>query len=137
MPIFSVYIINKAGSLIYDKDFNKNPKLPSNEKIMLASMFHSLYAITSKVSPENKSSGIEVLETDTFRLQCFQTLTGTKFFVIAAPEDKGLDSVLKQINELYADFVLKNPFYSLEMPIRIDLFDQTLSKLINDYVPPP
>eukprot|EP00128_Syssomonas_multiformis_P003910 Colp12_sorted_trinity150504_noHs@17410 len=119
----------------------------------------SLYAITSKVSPENKSSGIEVLETDTFRLQCFQTLTGTanftlvdiffqhsddtpnkigtKFFVIAAPEDKGLDSVLKQINELYADFVLKNPFYSLEMPIRIDLFDQTLSKLINDYVPPP
>uniref|UniRef100_T1J409 Trafficking protein particle complex subunit n=1 Tax=Strigamia maritima TaxID=126957 RepID=T1J409_STRMM len=52
------------------------PKLNTNEKIFLASMFHSLYAIASQLSPEVQSSGIEVLEADTFKLHCFQTLTG-------------------------------------------------------------
>ena len=28
--------------------------------------------------------------------------------------------------ELYADFALKNPFYSLEMPIRENLFEEHL-----------
>ena len=73
------------------------PKLSTNEKIVLgislfitfyfiafsiylfvhlASMFYPLYAIASQLSPELKSSGIEVLEADTFKLHCFQTLTG-------------------------------------------------------------
>ena len=30
----------------------------------------------------------------------------------------GVDQLLDKIYELYADFALKNPFYSLEMPIR-------------------
>ena len=29
-----------------------------------------------------------------------------------------MDQLLDKIYELYADFALKNPFYSLEMPIR-------------------
>lgn len=41
-----------------------------------ASMFYSLFAIASQLSPELKSSGIEILEADTFKLHCFQTLTG-------------------------------------------------------------
>lgn len=36
-----------------------------------------LFAIGSQLSPEVGSSGIEMLETDTFKLHCFQTLTGT------------------------------------------------------------
>lgn len=36
-----------------------------------------LFAIGSQLSPEIGSSGIEMLETDTFKLHCFQTLTGT------------------------------------------------------------
>lgn len=35
-----------------------------------------LFAIGSQLSPEQGSSGIEMLETDTFKLHCFQTLTG-------------------------------------------------------------
>lgn len=53
------------------------PKMTTNEKIFLASMFYPLFAIASQLSPEPKSSGIEILEADTFKLQCFQTLTGT------------------------------------------------------------
>lgn len=52
------------------------PKMTTNEKIFLASMFYPLFAIASQLSPESRSSGIEVLEADTFKLNCFQTLTG-------------------------------------------------------------
>lgn len=99
------------------------PRLTTNEKIVLASMFHSLYAIAALQIPVSKkdkrSSGIEVMETDNFRLNCFQTLTGVKFLVLSdlsIPVNK--DGLLKKIYELYTDFALKNPFYSLDMPIR-------------------
>lgn len=43
------------------------PILTANQKIVLSSMFHSLYTIAAQLSPVVKSSGIEVLETNQFR----------------------------------------------------------------------
>lgn len=106
------------------------PKPNTNERIMLASMFHSLFAISCKLSPCDKSSGIELLESNSFKLHCFQTITGVKFFVMTDTRVNTMDTFLKKLYELYGDFALKNPFYSLEMPIRCDLFDTNLQKLI-------
>lgn len=106
------------------------PKMTTNEKIFLASMFYPLFAIASQLSPEPKSSGIETLEADTFTLHCFQTLTGVKFIVISETGLNGMDLLLRKVYELYSDYVLKNPFYSLEMPIRCELFDNKLQELL-------
>lgn len=106
------------------------PKMTTNEKIVLASTFYPLFAIASQLSPEPKSSGIEVLETDSFKLNCFQTLTGVKFMVISEPVQSGMEALLRKIYEHYADYVLKNPFYSLEMPIRCELFDVNVQSLL-------
>ena len=38
---------------------------------------------------------------------------------------------LCRVYDLYCDYVLKNPFYEVEMPIRCELFDQNLFRLIN------
>ncbi|CAG8629779.1 3418_t:CDS:2, partial [Diversispora eburnea] len=76
--IYSLYIINKAGGLIYQKDFNEGlAHLSSNEYLVLAGTFHGVHAITSQISPvkNSSSSGLEVLEADTFKLYCYQTLT--------------------------------------------------------------
>ena len=97
---------------------------------MLASMFHSLFAISCKLSPTEHSSGIEMLQTNSFKLHCFQTITGVKFFAMTDTRVNNMDGFLKRLYELYADYALKNPFYSLEMPIRCDLFDTNLQKLI-------
>jgi len=43
----------------------------------------------------------------------------------------GIDQLMDKVYELYADFALKNPFYSLEMPIRADLFEQNLQVAID------
>jgi hypothetical protein len=53
------------------------------------------------------SGGMESLETEKFRLQCFQTLTGIKFFVTASLGTPDLDGALHTIYELYVDYVLK------------------------------
>ena len=41
-----------------------------------------------------------------------------------------MEMLLKVIYELYTDFVLKNPFYEMEMPIRCELFDLNLAQVI-------
>jgi hypothetical protein len=134
--VYSLYIINKSGGVIYHQSFHKDaPKLGMNDYLRLGSTFHGLYAITSQISPANSpsggtSSGIQVMETDTFKLQSFQTPTGIKFYVIAEPNSQGLEQLLKTIYELYADYVLKNPFYELEQPIRCEQFDIQLEKLL-------
>lgn len=107
-------------------------RMTTNEKIFLASMFYPLFAIASQLSPEPRCSGIEILEADTFRLHCYQTLTGIKFIVVAEPTQSGIEILLKRVYELYADFALKNPFYSLEMPIRCELFETNLQNLLEN-----
>jgi len=105
-------------------------RMTTNEKMFLGSMFYPLYAIASQISPEPHSSGIQILEAETFKLYCLQTLTGIKFIVISDPKFQGMEVVLRKIHEIYSDFVLKNPFYSLEMPIRCELFNENLKLLL-------
>ncbi|KAK7204018.1 Sybindin-like protein [Myxozyma melibiosi] len=131
MVVYSLYILNKAAGLIYQRDFNDGlQKLSSNDYLVLSGTFHAVHAIASRISPVPSSSGIEVLETDTFRLQCFQTLTGTKFLLISDPRQQSSDTILRRIYELYADYVIKNPFYQIEMPVRCELFDRHLAAYI-------
>lgn len=75
--IYSVYIINKAGGLIYQRNFSDGLQpLSSNDYLILAGTFHGVHAISAQISPVSGSSGIETLETPLFTLRCFQTLTG-------------------------------------------------------------
>ncbi|CAG8563148.1 3815_t:CDS:10, partial [Acaulospora morrowiae] len=129
----TVIILDLNGGLIYQKDFNEGlAHLTSNEYLVLAGTFHGVHAITSKISPvkNSTSTGLEVLEADTFKLHCFQTLTGTKFLMLSDLTQPSIDSTLRRAYDIYSDYVMKNPFYTPEMPIRSELFDLNLQKLI-------
>lgn len=78
-------------------------------------------------NPGIPATGLEYLETEKFRLTCFQTLTGTKFLLFTDPSTTNIDVVIRKVYELYADYVMKNPFYQLEMPVRCEAFDRHLS----------
>ena len=110
-------------------------RLTTNEKIIMASMFHSMYAIASlQVIPRTSlpCTGIDFMETNNFRLNCFHTSTGTKFILIGDCRDKSnKDSLLRKIYELYSDYVLKNPFYQMDMPIRCELFDANITQFLD------
>ncbi|EEH43783.2 TRAPP subunit TRS23 [Paracoccidioides brasiliensis Pb18] len=186
MVVYTLIIINKAGGLIYHREFQSGLlKLSTNDYLVLAGTFHGIHAITRSLTPRlptnsatltsapttttpshtlatfssSSSSttttaatttttsssttttptatpntttpnptlpttGIEVLETEKFRLTCFQTVTGTKFLLFTDPLTASVDVVMRKIYELYADYVMKNPFYQLEMPVRCEAFDR-------------
>ena len=77
-------------------------------------------------------SGLEVLESENFRMQCFNTLTGTKFLLFTDTAQANVDNTMRRVYDLYSDYVMKNPFYQLEMPIRCDMFDRKLNSYIRE-----
>jgi trafficking protein particle complex subunit 4 len=99
---------------------------------------HSVHAITRSLSPlprppalaptdfPIRSTGLEVLESTHFRITCFQAATGVKFLLFTDPPQPNVDVMLRKIYELYSDYVMKNPFYTIEMPIRCEKFDRGL-----------
>lgn len=80
-----------------------------------------MHALSNQVTPEGlkpttKSpilgslpEGISNIETDEFKLECFQTLTGLKFILVADPMQSDLPAYLMKTYQLYSDFVLKDP----------------------------
>jgi hypothetical protein len=79
---------------------------------------------------DGSDDGIESLVTGGLELHCFQTRTGIKFVITAEPGTLDMSVVLKEIYILYTECVLKDPFYELEMPIRSELFIQSVDALI-------
>jgi len=106
-------------------------RLNGNEKLILASIFHSMYAIACQLSPELNSSGIKELETDQYKLYCFQTITGLKFMALTDMRQTNVEGLLKRTYELYSDYALKNPFYSIDQPIWCLLFQQSIQQTID------
>ena len=129
--LLAFYITNRAGSLIYHIELsNKGPQLSGNDYIRAASTFHTLFSISKQVAPVS-SGGIVSLEADSFRLRCFQTLTGFKFILLAEPNAMGsdMDDMLMSFYRLFSDYVQKNPFYKEGMLIKCHLFEERVRSL--------
>lgn len=58
------------------QDYGTQGRLDTNDSLRLASLWHSMHAISKELSPVGGCTGIELLEADTFDLHCFQALTG-------------------------------------------------------------
>ncbi|KAI1657138.1 Sybindin-like protein [Daldinia decipiens] len=158
MGVLALIVINKAGGLIYNRTFGDGlNQLSTNDYLVLAGTFHGVHAITARLNPlkgrihaqhqqqaaltaggvpipsrPDPPSGLEVMETENFRLQCFNTLTGTKFLLFTDTMQTNVDITIRKIYDLYSDYVMKNPFYQLEMPIRCETFDRKLNSYIRE-----
>lgn len=135
-------IVNKNGSLIYEKKISNDLNLSSNETINSASIFYSLHAISTKLIPQCletstelklENNGIELIETNSVKVVCFQTLTKLKFLFVtdASTTMDTCREYYKCIYNIYSDLVSKNPFYELDMTIRIDSFNTEICSLFN------
>lgn len=124
--------------------------LTTNDYLVLAGTFHGVHAITRSLTPKlpvtssatvsstgknwtypdptSPPTGIESLESSFFRLTVFQTLSGTKFLLFTDPSMPNTETLMKGVYERYADYVCKNPFWQMEMPIRIEAWDRSLGQ---------
>ncbi|KAI8923528.1 Sybindin-like protein [Entophlyctis helioformis] len=129
--LHALLIISKAGGLVYNKDYGTGiAKLTVNEYLVLAGTFHGVHAITAQISPMPGSSGLEMLESEALKVFCHQTPTGIKIVIITDAAHTSHELACKRIYEIYADYAMKNPFHTPEMPIRADLFDSNMSRLV-------
>jgi len=116
---------------VYQRNFSDVlPQLSSNENLVLAGTLHGIHAITTRLSPTGPSSGVQVIEAETFKVNIFLTVTGTKFVLLTSIADSSADATLQKVYEAYADAVMKNPFYTPEMPIRVDGFETKVNEII-------
>lgn len=99
MVVFGIWVINKAGGLVYQRNYGGMfpvcttavsdsqdnafccttdglPTLTPNEYLVMAGTLHGIHAITSRLSPTGKSSGVQVIEGEGFKLNVMLTLTG-------------------------------------------------------------
>ncbi|KDQ11665.1 hypothetical protein BOTBODRAFT_35107 [Botryobasidium botryosum FD-172 SS1] len=131
MAVFGLWVINKAGGLVYNRDFGEGlAKLTSNEYLVLAGTLHGIHAITSRLSPTSSSSGAQVIEGESFKMTIFLTATGTKFVLLTSLSNMSADVILHKTYEIYSDTVMKNPFHTPEMPIRTEGFDSRIAALM-------
>lgn len=90
-------------------------------------------------------SGIRQLCTDQFTMFIYQTMTGLKFVAISSQTPANIssneypiisiqvaDNLLRKVYCLYSDYVMKDPFYSMEMPIKSELFDTKVRQMVKN-----
>ncbi|SBT79366.1 trafficking protein particle complex subunit 4, putative [Plasmodium malariae] len=144
--MYSLYVNNQHGTLVYQKHFSEEIKLNSNEEIRLASMLHGISTISEKINVHSsfnekknnifkslEKKGIEAIEGNGFKIQCFDTLTGIKIFIVHKDDlNVEVSTYLKKVYELYSDIILKNPFYDIDMPIRSAVFNEHIEKLFSN-----
>lgn len=113
--------------------------------IGLASRFYALDNLQSTIVPEkakqlyetsdiefmNKSK-IQDIETSTFRMSVFQTISGLRFMLMTPPsvQAKQNQSSLQQIYRVFADYVLKDPSYSIDSLIENNQFAIEVNKVL-------
>lgn len=134
MGLQTFFVVNKAGGLNYSKQLSlTETTLNSNDYLHLASTFHGMQLLVASLSPTGGGGGIRQLQTGTYVLHAFRADTGVQFFVTADLDTEGLTEFLREVYAIYSDYVLKNPFYELDMPIKVDLWEYHLRQLVAKY----
>ncbi|QPG74299.1 hypothetical protein FOA43_001625 [Brettanomyces nanus] len=153
MSVYSLYVISKSGSLLYQKDF-RVPNSPvakqnSNDYLVIASTLHGVHAIASKLTPKEAMNnyeksrlptnsnkyGLHCITTELFNVCVFQSATGLKIILMTSKDlsESKLLQLQDKLYEYYTDYVLKSPFYRLEMPIRMKSFDDKVLSVVTSY----
>lgn len=57
-------------------------------------------------------------------------LIGLKIIILCDPQQSNIDAVIRRIYEIYSDYAMKCPFVKVDMPLRSELFDSAMQKLI-------
>jgi hypothetical protein len=58
------------------QDYGSSGRMDTNDSLRLASLWHSMHAISQQLSPIPGCTGIDLLQAHNFDLHCFQSLTG-------------------------------------------------------------
>lgn len=127
---YNFFIVNKIGLLIYERKFQGHAVLDSNDMVRYGATLSALHLFSGLVTPPGmKKTGLRVVSSKYFKLCCFESKTGVKFFLVSDPTNTDMEKLCKIAYKHYTDYVLKNPFYESEQQIRFEGFDRAVDDL--------
>ncbi|XP_045461510.1 trafficking protein particle complex subunit 1 [Harmonia axyridis] len=134
MTIHNIYIFNKNGNLLYYNEWNriKQTGMTRDEEAKLMyGMLFSIKSFVNKISPTDPKDGFLYYKTSKYTLHYFETLTGLKFVLNTDNHAQSVRELLQQIyNQVYVEYVVKNPLIDLAQPIESEIFKEKLDTLI-------
>jgi hypothetical protein len=150
MVVHLLWIINQSGQQIYKHVFTakenigelgRNPDL----HITLPSVFFGLCSMTREISPNQRpldASGMNLVEGTEHNIHVFETPTTLKFVLVTDPGTTSCDTLFQDLYVAYVDFVLKNPFHSVDeggigLSIRIPAFTEAVKGMVEKANDPP
>jgi hypothetical protein len=80
--IWQVHYLNTPDDHHLNYFLDGLSQLTANEYLVLAGTLHGIHAITSRLSPTGSSSGVQVIEGETFKMTIMLTATGAQFLAI-------------------------------------------------------
>jgi hypothetical protein len=130
--VYNFFIINRFGSLLFDRRYRGSANIDENFRIVMSSTLHSVHAISALLTPEGMSrEGLTIINALQFKLTVFQTPTGMKLCVVGEVSQFNADELLRRAYEVYSDFVMKNPLYVNDQPIRYDAFEREIDRIFS------
>lgn len=124
----TIYIINKSGGLIYALNTNQD----INVDMVVSSYIHTMYAHILDLNLTQEPETIVPLTITMKRnvLTIYRTLTN---YTIVFLSDKSIEcKVFQKIYEIFCDYALKDPFYTIEMPINTKKFSENIVNYIKN-----
>jgi hypothetical protein len=88
-----------------------------------------------KINTNSNKTGLRFVSTEKFNMFIHQTVSGLKIILFTSKDtfEYQISEFQNTIYKIYSDYVLKNPFYNLDMPIRIKLFDDKINSATINY----
>ena len=127
---YNFFIVNKIGLLIYERKFQGHASLDSNDMVRYGATLSALHLLSGLVTPPAlKKTGLRFINSKYFKMCCFESKTGVKFFLVSDPNNMEMEKLCKATYKHYTDYVLKNPFYESDQQIRFEGFDRAIDEL--------
>ncbi|KAK9879042.1 hypothetical protein WA026_003848 [Henosepilachna vigintioctopunctata] len=134
MTVHNIYIFNKNGNLLYYHEWNRLKQTGmtrEEEAKLMYGMLFSIKSFVNKISPVDPKDGFLYYKTSKYTLHYFETLTGLKFVLNTDINAQGVRELLQEIyNQVYVEYVVKNPLLNLSEPIESEIFKAKLDALV-------
>lgn len=132
--MYMMYIFHRNGCLHYHEWYRPVKANRDDHKLMFGLVF-SLKSFTAKMDPINgnnsRGCSFHSFRTNTYKLTYMETPSGVKLILVSDPRSGDLKEALKHIyNDIYVEFVVKNPLYAPGQPFRCELFTQALDAYV-------
>lgn len=141
-----MYIFNRNGvCLHYHVWLRPHTTLSQqqDQKLMFGLLF-SLKSFTAKMDPVGGNKGnlgipslpgqgcsFHSFRTNTYKLSFMESPSGIKLILVTDPRMGDLREALKFIyNNIYVEYVVKNPLYTPGQPFKCELFNATLDQYV-------